>query len=294
MEPIIAWRVWKVDLKTNLLTSVYMRDVIWQPGNVIQSDKLPNFEGATPVNNQSFGIHTWKTLQGALQYVSEWTMPCIVGTVSIWGHIVEHKDGYRAEFAYPDKLQILIMKIDEYYPWVYSIYNKSFYNRKELEINLRNNYGCEVSDFEFNGTKIYDGAWYINFQNGIPSYKLNIKNSIRHYYNGLLHNEKGPAIIHQDGGKSWVKHGQLHREDGPAIDHLNEKFWYIHGCGHRTDGPAVILADGTKEWRINGKSLRISSNKFTNFIYNIFFILKHKFERFYYKMDNAFNKLFGL
>jgi hypothetical protein len=50
------------------------------------------------------------------------------------------------------------------------------------------------------------------------------------------------------------KKEQLHREDGPAVEMANgTKEWWINGKLHREDGPAVEMANGTKEWWINGK-----------------------------------------
>jgi hypothetical protein len=53
----------------------------------------------------------------------------------------------------------------------------------------------------------------------------------RHYQNGLLHREDGPAIIPPNGYRAWWFNGQRHREDGPAI----------------------IYRDGSQEWHLNGR-----------------------------------------
>lgn len=54
------------------------------------------------------------------------------------------------------------------------------------------------------------------------------------YKNGLLHNERGPAIKLVDGSI----------------------FNFIEGKLHKTDGPAVILSDGTKIWYEDGVFLK--------------------------------------
>ena len=38
----------------------------------------------------------------------------------------------------------------------------------------------------------------------------------RHYKNGQLLREDGPAMIWADGSQAWYRHGKCHREDGPA------------------------------------------------------------------------------
>lgn len=56
-----------------------------------------------------------------------------------------------------------------------------------------------------------------------------------------------------------IKHyvnGQLHRDDGPAVESANgSKEWWQDGKRSRVDGPAVELANGTKEWWIAGQRL---------------------------------------
>lgn len=56
-----------------------------------------------------------------------------------------------------------------------------------------------------------------------------------------------------------IKHyvnGQLHRDDGPAVESANgSKEWWKNGKRSRIDGPAVELANGTKEWWVAGQRM---------------------------------------
>jgi hypothetical protein len=48
--------------------------------------------------------------------------------------------------------------------------------------------------------------------------------------------------------------GELHREDGPAVIWNNgSKSWYLNGKRHREDGPAIELSNGYKSWYLNDK-----------------------------------------
>ena len=48
----------------------------------------------------------------------------------------------------------------------------------------------------------------------------------------------------------------FHCENGPAIAMADgHKEWYINGKRHREDGPAFEYTNGYKEWYINGKRL---------------------------------------
>ena len=62
------------------------------------------------------GIYAYKENNGF------WVAPCW-GKVALWGRIVEHKDGYRAQYAYPLELHV---------------------KEEKLADELRINYGCEV------------------------------------------------------------------------------------------------------------------------------------------------------
>jgi len=53
---------------------------------------------------------------------------------------------------------------------------------------------------------------------------------------GQLHRENDlPAVIFEDGSKSWFKNGKLHRDN---------------------DLPVIIYLNGYKEWWVNGKQIR--------------------------------------
>lgn len=118
---IVGYRCWKI-LK-GLLRSVYQKDT-WLPGQVLEGRELGDWD--------SRGIHAWKD-KGSKQYhdyirgylnqeddpytrfvgTRESTLrPAMVtGTVFLWGDVVEHERGWRAEFArvrsldwlYPDE-----------------------------------------------------------------------------------------------------------------------------------------------------------------------------------------------
>lgn len=58
-----------------------------------------------------------------------------------------------------------------------------------------------------------------------------------------LHREYGPAVIEDDGGKSYYNQGTLHRLDGPACiwPGYNEvNYWYV-------DGEFICQSENPKE-----------------------------------------------
>lgn len=104
---ILAYRCWRYDAP--LLRSVYMHDV-WRPNQIIEAREIEDWSER--------GVHAWKDLNSkkfndyVRGYLSTqrdpWRMlrhehepPTIIvtGTVLLWGDVVEHEHGYRAEFA---------------------------------------------------------------------------------------------------------------------------------------------------------------------------------------------------
>lgn len=62
--------------------------------------------------------------------------------------------------------------------------------------------------------------------------------------------------IYENARKIWWKDGLCHRLNGPAAGWPNVGHeWYKNGKRHRLDGPAFISADGTFEFRIEGREI---------------------------------------
>lgn len=92
---IIAMRCWWAD--GDLLRSIYRRDVEWLPDGPMYGDVTAGF-----------GVHAFKHVDDLLAYAYEsLSYTCrectpaylITGKVALWGEIVEHEKGYRAEYA---------------------------------------------------------------------------------------------------------------------------------------------------------------------------------------------------
>lgn len=105
---IVGYRCWRVERQR--LVSVYQTDV-WQPGERLEGRELDDWD--------SRGIHAWKSA-GSREYHDyirsylnmddspfsaiihgrrDGRPAMVTGTVWLWGDVVEHERGYRAEFA---------------------------------------------------------------------------------------------------------------------------------------------------------------------------------------------------
>ncbi len=89
---IIAWRHWFSFDDSQFLLSVRKVDnhyPIWPPGEPMTGE---------PSDYNTAGVHAWKTKRAALEYMNACNAG-VVGRVALWGEIIEHERGYRAQYA---------------------------------------------------------------------------------------------------------------------------------------------------------------------------------------------------
>jgi hypothetical protein len=94
---ITAFRAWV--WKDGLLHSMAAQ-FVWIPGAIVEGDP-----------SSGLGVHAFKTLGDAVgQYgfYGDTRLPVVFGTVSLWGDVIEHEKGYRAEFA---AIESLVMAV---------------------------------------------------------------------------------------------------------------------------------------------------------------------------------------
>ena len=105
------------------------------------SELLRFFEGDSNFITPS---HAFKDLNNLVFYLEKERLYYdVIGQVYLWGEIVEHKNGYRAEFAYPKSLKIV--HLDDMYSYPY-VKNSPQYGKLNIEDEkqLQRNYGCEI------------------------------------------------------------------------------------------------------------------------------------------------------
>ncbi len=126
-EPITAWRVWRLvewTTKCPILLESVTWPKIWQP--------MKPVTGIVGLSLYT-GIHAWKSQDKCLEYMAELseTYQLVYGEVSLWGRVLIHTYGYKAEQAYPKTI---------YVP-------KNILSHKiEISKELRNAYGVETLD----------------------------------------------------------------------------------------------------------------------------------------------------
>jgi hypothetical protein len=94
---ITAYRVWKLN-KNNLLSSLFRDRTPWYPNTPMT--------GHVGKDSDASGIYSFRDKNHALNLLSEHAPGAYLGSVSLWGEVVEHENGYRSEYASITSLDI--------------------------------------------------------------------------------------------------------------------------------------------------------------------------------------------
>ena len=112
-EPILAWRSWRlrIDPETEAFEPCSSRvstAIRGRSGGLRRS--CPKHERPDP--DCGCGIYAVKTRPAALEWAG-WARtalpnPIVLGRVQLWGRVLLHSCGYRAELAYPYEIEVLL------------------------------------------------------------------------------------------------------------------------------------------------------------------------------------------
>lgn len=117
--PTVGWRMWR-EVQHGRLTSV-TRDDVWTPGeamhavcgNLLSARRHHVYRGATAYEDCTCGLYAKASLLDLLQaydpeVAAGQTEAMAIGTVKLWGEVVEGTTGYRATMGYPDTIYVLV------------------------------------------------------------------------------------------------------------------------------------------------------------------------------------------
>jgi hypothetical protein len=115
-EPIVGWRTW--DLSEGeagpLLHPVGDSAEAWPPRVRLHAQCTRSTFAAwfgpghaAPDRSCRCGIYAVRSLDEFERPRPAWPPPPVLGTVSLWGKVIEQQRGWRAEFAYPARLRLV-------------------------------------------------------------------------------------------------------------------------------------------------------------------------------------------
>ena len=106
-EPILAWRAWALtgrrDGSDLLLRPVAGRSRPWKPLEAAEAACKHARMHQAPHVDCSCGLHGTHEVE----ILRRTRTPAVLGRVALWGRVVEHDLGYRAQFGYPQRLAIV-------------------------------------------------------------------------------------------------------------------------------------------------------------------------------------------
>ena len=106
-EPIVAWRTWTLagsaDGRDVRLLPLFGERRPWPARSPVHASCSRRGRHAVPGLDCSCGLYATHGLD-ALRRSRD---PAVLGTVALWGRVVEHAAGFRAEYAYPQRLRLV-------------------------------------------------------------------------------------------------------------------------------------------------------------------------------------------
>ena len=108
IEPVIGWRTWSIGWNGDgvHLTSP-MQEYDWQPMQPNRARCRSHFGRQLPNLGCGCGFYAVSHLQRLPVAVASGFSIGAVGSVSMWGRVVEHTAGYRGQLAYPDRIRLV-------------------------------------------------------------------------------------------------------------------------------------------------------------------------------------------
>ena len=107
LEPIHAWRTWTLvgsrDGSRVRLAPIAGDGRPWPPRRPAEASCTRHRSHVRPELDCTCGLHAVES-PDELRRTRD---PAVLGTVALWGRIVEHEHGFRAALAYPQRLRLL-------------------------------------------------------------------------------------------------------------------------------------------------------------------------------------------
>lgn len=111
MEPVLGWRVWRLhqsgeDVRIGSMT----RQDLWPPGEPFRASCSVAVEAhhdRVPAASCGCGIYAASTPEGLARAGVLSASAGVVGAIAMWGTVIEHDRGARAQLAYPARLRLI-------------------------------------------------------------------------------------------------------------------------------------------------------------------------------------------
>jgi hypothetical protein len=117
VHTLTAWRGWDID---NGRLAALGSDATWRPKKAEQAD-CRNHNHPAPQMNCACGYWSFKKFEDMVKVLEGYANDVkVIGTVEIWGRVIECTNGFRSEFAYPKELWLLEEGLESL-SWAYGV-----------------------------------------------------------------------------------------------------------------------------------------------------------------------------
>jgi hypothetical protein len=112
LEPVIGWRIWRLrrSPRTGLVLESPLRPQPWPPGEPMRA-RCPaaGGRGRPPHERCMCGLYAASSAERLRVAGVTLAGPAcsVIGTVAMWGRVIEHQMGYRGELGYPDRIRLV-------------------------------------------------------------------------------------------------------------------------------------------------------------------------------------------
>lgn len=107
-EPVLGWRAWRLERRGGGLRLVSLtRPDAWPPMDAMQARCDRGQHASTPAAACSCGIYATREPEDLPRAGITGYGVAVVGAIAMWGRVVEHDSGARAQKAYPARLRLV-------------------------------------------------------------------------------------------------------------------------------------------------------------------------------------------
>lgn len=145
-EYVTAWRVWRItgenDGKRELVSAAY-GEHRWPGGKPLEEAKPVPDRGQVGIHGFKESSNAWNVygkLRSTNNPNSSAIFVTVLGKVALWGTVIEHEIGYRAQYGYPLKIWVPTTQWQPHAP-------DHPFTADQVAASLARNYGCDVGTF---------------------------------------------------------------------------------------------------------------------------------------------------
>ncbi|MDP9184108.1 MAG: hypothetical protein M3O29_00375, partial [Actinomycetota bacterium] len=108
IEPMVGWRVWRlVYYQGEIALHAYAQQRIWPAQQVVSATCIHSRSHKSPSEGCSCGYYAADSVENLMRSNVFHNGVGVIGAIAMWGTVIEHARGARAELVYPARLRLV-------------------------------------------------------------------------------------------------------------------------------------------------------------------------------------------